>query len=114
MKRLSQFFGVLSNPRRVRIIEELKESEKDVSTLAASLDLHQSSISKHLAILRAHRIVVERKEGRNSFYRLCDKELASWILDGAKFAGPNRDDARMFLLGLEQAKSAWIQQAKEK
>lgn len=109
VKRLAEFFRILSNPRRILIIEELRDGEKDVSSLASALRLQQSAVSQHVAVLRAYKLIIERKQGRNVFYRLSDPEMASWIVSGLKFAGPNPDDTELFLLGIEQAKSAWTQ-----
>ena len=39
----------------------------------------------HLALLRAHRLVEERRDGRNHFYRLAHPYLADWILDALPF-----------------------------
>lgn len=85
VKKLSDLFRVLANSRRVQILDELRHGERDVSTLETLLDLPQSAISKHIAVLRSHRIVVERREGRNVFYRLIDPELTSWMLDGIEY-----------------------------
>lgn len=113
LKRLAEFFRVLSNPRRILIIEELKSTERDVTSIAASLELDQASVSKHLAVLRSHRLVVERKEGRSVFYRLSDLEMTSWIIDGLKFAGPDQEDTQLFVQGVEQARLAWNHRREE-
>ena len=113
LKRLAEFFRVLSNSRRILIIEELRDGEKDVTSLTEALHLQQSAISKHLAGLRTHKLVVERKDGRNVYYRLNDPDIASWIVDGLKYAGPNLEDTNKFLLGVEQVKSAWDQTSPE-
>lgn len=107
VKRLAEFFRILSNPRRILIIEELQETEKDVSSLAASLQLQQSAVSKHLAILRTHKLVQERKDGRNIYYRLSRPEMASWIFDGITFASTNRDNTDFSVPGAEQANHSW-------
>jgi DNA-binding transcriptional ArsR family regulator len=44
------------------------------------LVLPSSRVSQHLALLRAHRLVEERREGRNHFYRLAQPFIAEWIL----------------------------------
>ena len=109
--RLNLLSSILLN--EILIIEELRDGEKDVSSIASSLHLHQSAISKHLSVLRSHRLVVERKEGRSVFYRLSDPELAAWIVDGLKFAGPNLDDTDFFLQGVEQVRSEWTSKRNE-
>jgi len=84
-KELAEIFGILSHPDRIRMIEELRQSEKDVSGLAKALGLETPRISQHLRLLKAHRIVVERREGRHHFYHLTNPDMASWIVQGLTF-----------------------------
>ena len=106
-KELAELFGVLSHPLRIRIIEELHSREKDVNSLAEILQISQSGVSQHLSLLRAYRLIVERKQGRNVFYHLRHEELASWALDGLKFAGPQQEDVEEFLSAVEKARALW-------
>ena len=106
-RRLADFFKVLSNPRRVFILEELGKGERDVSSLTNSLQVSQSTISQQLAVLRAHKLINERREGRTVFYSLRNSELAAWIVDGLKFAGLESKDAEGFLSAIEQVQTAW-------
>lgn len=78
-------FGVLSNADRIRIVEELRGGERDVGTLQSVLEISRPRVSQHLALLKAHRLVEERREGRHVFYRLTVGELASWVLQGLDF-----------------------------
>ena len=68
----ARFFKALAHPIRVRIIERLVERERTVQELQAALALDQSSVSQHLAVLRAHQVVVARKEGTAVRYALRD------------------------------------------
>ena len=68
-KELSEIFKLLSHPDRIRIIEELAGDECDVNTLHERLDLPATRVSQHLALLRAHRVVEERREGRKEIAR---------------------------------------------
>lgn len=113
VKRLTEFFRVLSNPRRILIIEELQDEEKDVSSLAAALELEQSAISKHLAALRALKLVSERREGRCVYYRLSNPKMASWIVHGLKFGQSNVDVPDFCLISLMQTEST-IQTSEER
>jgi DNA-binding transcriptional ArsR family regulator len=106
-KELAELFGVLSHPLRIRIVEELHGGEKDVNSLAEILQISQSGVSQHLSVLRANRLIVERKQGRNVFYHLRHEELASWALDGLKFAGPQQEDVEEFLSAVEKARALW-------
>jgi DNA-binding transcriptional ArsR family regulator len=84
-KELSEIFKILAHPDRVRIIEELGAGERDVNSLVAQLDLPGPRVSQHLAMMRAHRVVEERREGRHHYYRLIQPEIASWIVQGLNF-----------------------------
>lgn len=106
-RRLTDFFKVLSNPRRIFILEELGRGERDVSSLTNSLQVSQSTISQQLAVLRAHKLINERRAGRTVFYSLRNPELAVWIVDGLKFAELESKDAEGFLLAIEHVKTAW-------
>jgi DNA-binding transcriptional ArsR family regulator len=84
-KELAAFFAVLGHPHRIRIIEELRDGECDVKSLQDSLAISHSGVSQHLMVLRAHRIVSERREGRYVFYRLRQPGMASWLLNATEF-----------------------------
>ena len=84
-RELAQVFRVLSNPDRIRLIEELRDSEMDVQTLQEALDLPQTRVSQHLATLRAHRLAECRRKGRRIYYRLTQPAMATWIVSGLVF-----------------------------
>ena len=84
-KELAEIFKILAHPDRVRIIEELRIGEKDVNTLAEQLELPGARVSQHLGLMRAHRLVEERRDGRHHFYHLTQPDLASWIVEGLDF-----------------------------
>jgi DNA-binding transcriptional ArsR family regulator len=84
-KELASIFKVIAHPDRVRVIEELRAGEKDVNTLVELLELPGPRVSQHLSLLRAHRMVEERREGRHHFYRLIQPEIARWIAEGLTF-----------------------------
>ncbi len=84
-KELAEFFGVLSHPHRIRIIEELRDGEHDVNSLKDALEISHSGASQHLMVLRANKLVAERREGRRVFYHLRQPELAGWLLEATGF-----------------------------
>lgn len=79
---LAKILGAISHPDRIRILEELHDEEKDVGTLQEKLGLPQARASQHLATLRAHRLVTERRVGRHVFYRLMQPDIVAWMLAG--------------------------------
>lgn len=84
-KELAEVFRVIAHADRIRLIEELHRGEMGVNTLAETLSLPGPRVSQHLSLLRAHRIVEERRDGRHHLYKLIQPELARWIVDGIAF-----------------------------
>ena len=60
----------LANESRLLIVDRLGDGECSAGELTRLVDLDQSTVSKHLAVLRAQGIVDDRREGSVVFYRL--------------------------------------------
>ncbi len=84
-RELSALLKVMAHQDRVRIIEELRPGALEVSTLSERLGVPATRVSQHLALLKAHRLVEERRDGRYHHYSLAERELADWLLDGVRF-----------------------------
>jgi ArsR family transcriptional regulator len=69
-------FRALGDASRLRILHQLLEREMSVQQLVDATGLTQTATSRHLAVLRAERIVERRVEGRNAFYRVIDTTIA--------------------------------------
>ena len=52
------------------IVDRLSRGECSAGDLTTLVGSDQSTVSKHLAVLRAHGIVDDRREGNVVFYRL--------------------------------------------
>lgn len=63
----------LADENRLRALCAMRGGELCVCQLIALLDLAPSTVSKHLSVLRAARLVESRKDGRWMYYRLADK-----------------------------------------
>lgn len=106
-KELAELFKVISHPDRIRVIEELHSSERGVNELAETLDLPPTRISQHLSLMRAHRFVEERRDGRHHLYHLVQPEIAQWIIEGLSFV-----EGRMGSLTpneIREARTLWTQ-----
>jgi DNA-binding transcriptional ArsR family regulator len=68
----ARFFKALAHPVRIRIVELLVASHRSVQELQVALALDQSSVSQHLAVLRANQVVTASKEGASVRYALRD------------------------------------------
>lgn len=84
-RELADLLKLLAHPDRLRLIEELRFGEKDVTSLADELKLPATRVSQHLGLLRAHRLVEERRAGRSHIYRLSHPHLAVWIVEALQF-----------------------------
>ncbi|BAU15949.1 zinc-responsive repressor ZiaR (plasmid) [Leptolyngbya sp. NIES-3755] len=71
-QQMAEFFGVLADPNRLRLLSALAKQELCVCDLAAALKMSESAVSHQLRVLRASRLVNYRKEGRNVYYSLAD------------------------------------------
>ncbi|WP_240722208.1 metalloregulator ArsR/SmtB family transcription factor [Poseidonocella sp. HB161398] len=69
----SAYLKALSHPGRLMILCYLIEGEKTVTDLELLLGARQSSVSQHLARLRADKLVRTRREGKAIHYSLADE-----------------------------------------
>lgn len=76
-KGQARVLKALANESRLMIIDRLGRSECSAGELTRLVGLDQSTVSKHLAVLRAHDIVEDRREGTTVYYRL----LTPCVLD---------------------------------
>lgn len=67
-----EVFRALGDPTRLRVAVLLSARELCVCELTAVLQLPQSSVSRHMAVLRSAGLVTDRREGRWIHYNLAD------------------------------------------
>jgi ubiquinone/menaquinone biosynthesis C-methylase UbiE/biotin operon repressor len=93
---------LISDPSRLRLLLLLEREELSVAELQEILSMGQSRISTHLSQLKAAGIVEDRKQGKNSLYRLRDRQLIDLLHSAAGEIPEARDDARALQLALEK------------
>jgi len=69
-KNRSEIIKALAHPARLFIIDFLANGEKCVCEFVKKLELDQSTVSKHLALLKNAGLVEDNKRGLNVFYKL--------------------------------------------
>ena len=69
----------MGDPKRMLLLYQLAEGEQTVSQLTEALGQPQSTISRHLAILRENRLVNTRRQGTSVIYSLADRRILSAI-----------------------------------
>lgn len=67
----------LSDPIRLRVIEQLGAGERCVCDLTTDLQLSQSRLSFHLKVLREAGLISDRQSGRWVYYRLRPEALGA-------------------------------------
>lgn len=65
----------IADPKRLLIINELRDQELSVGDLCEALDVSQSNVSQHLAILRERGVVSTRRDGTRVLYTLRGKKV---------------------------------------
>ena len=66
---------MFSNPKRLEIIDHLRDGEKTVSELVRLSELTQPSLSQHLNLMRQNGVLLRRREGVNVFYSLSNPRI---------------------------------------
>jgi DNA-binding transcriptional ArsR family regulator len=65
----------LADPKRLMIINALRDGERTVSDLVDELELPQANVSQHLAVLREKGLVAARKEGQFAYYSVTTPKI---------------------------------------
>ena len=110
-EKMAEFMSAISHQHRIRIIEELHIGEQDVNTLHVLLGTSHSTVSQHLSVLRAHKIVKQRKEKNHVFYRLAQPELANWLLSGLNYIEGGLQTEQIIRSAVDEARTIWSQSA---
>ena len=60
----------LANPKRLQILNLLKEEELSVGAMVKAMGVAKANLSQHLSVMRQKGIVATRREGTTIYYRL--------------------------------------------
>jgi len=69
----------LCNPIRFNLLCALLEGSQCVSALANRVQLRQSTISQHLALMRHDGMVVTRRHARTIFYSIANDRVSALV-----------------------------------
>ncbi len=72
---LSDFFKVMGDGTRIKLLWALDESELCVGDLAVLLNMTKSAVSHQLKVLKTAKLVRAQKKGKNVFYALNDHHV---------------------------------------
>ncbi|RPI38251.1 MAG: ArsR family transcriptional regulator [Nitrospiraceae bacterium] len=71
----SEVCKTLASPKRLEILNALKEGEKTVSELVEILGVPKANVSQHLAVMRHKGILDSRREGVNIYYSVSNPKV---------------------------------------
>ena len=74
---IAERFRVLSEPTRIKLLDQLRDGEATVLELTELIGTTQQNVSKHLGLLQRAGIVARRKQGNFAYYRIVDEEVLS-------------------------------------
>lgn len=88
---LDRVLGALADPTRRAVVDLLRKRSRRAGELADALSMRPAALSRHLRVLRQHRVVtldLDEQDARARVYRLCPEpfsELRSWVEDVERF-----------------------------
>jgi DNA-binding transcriptional ArsR family regulator len=75
LQQVAEYFQALSEPTRLRILNLLREGERNVGDLAQACDCTSANVSRHLAVLSQHGLVARSNRGTSVYYRIADDSV---------------------------------------
>ena len=89
-RRPAAVFKALGHPARLLIVEQLAGGERCVCDLVDAVGSSWSTVSRHLAVLKAAGVLADEKRGLQVFYQLALPCVASFTgcLDASRKGAP--------------------------
>jgi ArsR family transcriptional regulator len=66
---------ILANPKRLQILNLLRNKEMSVNELASLMEIREANVSQHLTVMRQKSILIARREGVNIYYRISNPKV---------------------------------------
>lgn len=71
----AETYKILANPKRLEILNLLREQEMPVEELVKTLGISKANVSQHLALLRHAKLVTVHRIGLNGYYNIIDPRI---------------------------------------
>jgi ArsR family transcriptional regulator len=78
----AEFFRTLGHPVRIRTLELLSERDHTVAELLGQIDIEQSNLSQHLAVLRRSGLIDRHQDGASVRYSIRVPEVCDLLMAG--------------------------------
>jgi ArsR family transcriptional regulator len=66
---------VFSHPKRLELMNVLRDKEMSVRDLSEKLEISSANLSQHLSMMKNRRILTSRKEGNMVYYRIANPRI---------------------------------------
>lgn len=73
--KAAEYFSLLSEPSRLRIIQAICHEERSVQDVVECTGLPQPNVSRHLALLHRSGVLSRRRSGTSVYYRVSDPTI---------------------------------------
>jgi DNA-binding transcriptional ArsR family regulator len=75
LQQVAAYFQALSEPTRLQILNQLRQGERNVGELAQACACTSANVSRHLALLTQHGLVLRESRGNSAYYRIADPSV---------------------------------------
>lgn len=94
-------YSAVADPTRRRMLQLLSETDElSLHEIMAHFEISRTAVSKHLAILAEARLVIDRRAGRETRYRLNPaplREIQDWVSSYEQFWTDRIENLRKLL-----------------
>ncbi|NJL85703.1 MAG: helix-turn-helix transcriptional regulator [Leptolyngbyaceae cyanobacterium SM1_1_3] len=73
VQQVAEYFSILSEPMRLRLLNLLRHQEKCVQELVEATETSQANVSKHLKVMLQAGFLTRRTEGTSAYYSVSDE-----------------------------------------
>ena len=75
LEAVAGYFQVLAEPTRLRILNILRDGERNVGDLALMCGYTAANVSRHLSLMTKHGLVTREGRGTSVYYRFADESV---------------------------------------
>lgn len=74
---VSDYFGLLAEPTRLKILNSICDGERSVSDIVERVGASQTNVSRHLNLMYGRGVLTRRREGAMTFYAVADANVVA-------------------------------------
>jgi DNA-binding transcriptional ArsR family regulator len=71
----ASFCGTFSSPKRLEILEALRDHELTVSEILQRVPISKTNMSQHLTVMKNQGMLESRREGQRVYYYIANRKI---------------------------------------